>query len=360
VIAGLWGLTLGAAIFSAINERELRRRRVDLQALVTLSASLDRAGGPEAMAQVLAQQGADNFNATRSAVLSARGEDYELLATYGDTGETPGQLAIGSAVREAWDTAGAVLLKRADPEADPDLATVFPNGHFLVVLPMLAEGLPVGALVLELGHSVGGRVERRLVDTAGQFAAQAALAIENARLLREVGRLAATDALTGLANRRTLATDLDRALSRARRTGRPVSMVLVDVDHFKNVNDRFGHRTGDELLRSVANVLASCAGGSATAARYGGEEFALLLPDMTAEAGRRTAEAVRRAVPRGTDPAVTVSAGVATVMPSEGPVADLVAEADRALYAAKRGGRDRVVHVQELPEDLWVELAAPV
>ena len=358
-ISSLWGLVLGAATFSAVNERELRRRRVDLQALVTLSASLDRASGPETMAQVLARQGSDNFLAARAAVFSARADAFELLATHGETGEVPSDIRAGAAVNEAWLTSAAVLLKKADPETDPDLVAIFPNGSYLVVLPMVAEGKPVGALILELGRAVGNRVERRLVDTAGQFAAQAALAIENARLMREVGRLAATDALTGLANRRTLATDIDRALSRARRTGRPVSMVLVDVDHFKSVNDRFGHRTGDELLRDVAGVLASCAGGSATAARYGGEEFALLLPDADAERARKTAEAVRRAVPRGTDPSVTVSAGIATVLPGEGPVPDLVAEADRALYAAKRSGRDRVVHVEELPEDLWVELAHP-
>lgn len=351
--AALWGLALGAGLFSAVNERELRRRRVELQALVSLSAQLESSGGPETMAEVLAEVSAETFMAERAVVLaSLDGADLEPLAGWGDwvRGE---RVAPGEAVREAWSTAGPVLLRSLDPGTDPDLATALPDGTHVVVLPMLAESNKVGVLVLQLGHHLGGRVERRLLDTAGQFAAHASLAMQNAWLLREVGRLAATDALTGLANRRTLATELERALSRGRRTNRPVSMVLVDVDHFKLVNDTYGHRTGDELLRSVADTLGHVAGGSATAARYGGEEFALLLPEATRETATRMAEAVRRAIPHGTDPRVTVSLGVATLVPGDRREAgyvepDLVSEADRALYAAKRGGRDRVVHVDDL------------
>ena len=367
--AALWGLALGTAVFSAVNERELRRRRVELQALVTLSAELERAGGPEGMAEVLAGTAADTFLAERAVVLGRRGDTLEPLAGVG-AWEHSEHLVPGAAVRRAWDlglpgasgsraleggvagvAGAAVLLSRVQAETDPDLAALLPGGRHLVVLPMLAEGAPVGVLVLEMGRRVRERIERRMVDTAGQFAAHAALAMQNAWLLREVGRLAATDALTGLANRRTLATDLERALSRARRTGKVVSLVLVDVDHFKAINDEHGHRTGDELLRCVADILATVAGGSATAARYGGEEFALLLPDATPEGARRVAESVRRAVAAGTTPKVTVSAGVATVRPGAGAEPDLISEADRALYAAKRAGRDRVIHVDTLDHD---------
>src|SRR5207245_4052528 len=125
---------------------------------------------------------------------------------------------------------------------------------------------------------------------ASQFASHAGLALQNAWLLDAVGRLAATDALTGLANRRTLETELDRAVARARRRRKPVSFVLLDVDHFKALNDTFGHQAGDEVLRDVARSLATQVRPEATVARYGGEEFAVLLPDCSAEEAVLVAE----------------------------------------------------------------------
>ncbi|WP_187371467.1 GGDEF domain-containing protein [Methylobacterium oryzihabitans] len=164
--------------------------------------------------------------------------------------------------------------------------------------------------------------------------------------------MATTDGLTGLANRRSLDAALEREWRRAARSGAPVSLLLVDIDHFKAFNDAYGHPEGDACLAAVAGALAGAVRrGGDLAARYGGEEFALLLPGATAEEARRVAEAAREAVarldrPHAHGPAsgrVSVSVGVAAALPGPASApALLVAAADAALYRAKREGRDRV------------------
>ncbi|UFN46953.1 diguanylate cyclase [Roseomonas sp. OT10] len=167
--------------------------------------------------------------------------------------------------------------------------------------------------------------------------------------------LASTDGLTGLTNRRGLDEALAREWSRAAREGRPLSLLLLDLDRFKVFNDTYGHPEGDECLRVAADAIArSLRRPGDLAARYGGEEFAAILPDTAAPDALQVAEAVRAAVeaagmPHAGNPpwgVVTASLGVASAMPrpggAEAGVAGLVAAADAALYEAKRGGRNRV------------------
>lgn len=155
-----------------------------------------------------------------------------------------------------------------------------------------------------------------------------------------------TDPLTGLGNRRALQWKLDEELHRATRHGGPSTLLLIDVDKFKSFNDTFGHPAGDEALKSVAEVLRTQARTTDMVARYGGEEFAILLPNTGREGALILAERTRRAVERYEWPrrAVTVSIGAATSAPSVSDSAVLTARADKALYAAKQGGRNRVVH----------------
>ena len=158
------------------------------------------------------------------------------------------------------------------------------------------------------------------------------------RLLDQVELLAGTDGLTGLANRRTLDAALSVELERARRSGRPISFVMLDVDHFKAYNDEHGHQAGDDLLRSLGLAWRSAMRPFDTIARYGGEEFACILPLCERDAARAAADRLRDSVPLGQ----TVSAGVATWTGAE--LADaLVARADAALYRAKGAGRNRTI-----------------
>ena len=161
---------------------------------------------------------------------------------------------------------------------------------------------------------------------------------------------AVTDKLTGLANRRAFDHALAEALKRARAEHGPLTLLMLDVDHFKKFNDTFGHKIGDEVLRLVARTLIDNVKGRDTAARYGGEEFAIILPDTTIASACAVAEKVRGAMASrrivrrnsGTDYGqVTLSVGVAMLRDADDADA-LVGRADEALYVAKRNGRNRV------------------
>lgn len=178
---------------------------------------------------------------------------------------------------------------------------------------------------------------------------------EHKDLQAKLVALAASDGLTGLANRRCFDERLDLEWARARREGTPLSLLIIDIDHFKQLNDQHGHQEGDSCLRAVAGIIAKHGARPADlAARYGGEEFAMLLPNTDAngceQIGTRICEAIREfeatADGRPSLWRVTVSVGGATFWPNSGIASSpssLVEAADRALYSAKNGGRDRVV-----------------
>lgn len=170
---------------------------------------------------------------------------------------------------------------------------------------------------------------------------------DKVRAQARLAELAATDPLTRLSNRRTLDRHLDEEWRRARRNGALLSVLFIDIDHFKRFNDTYGHAAGDEVLAAVADCIASVARRSIdVVARYGGEEFAVVLPDMGSNAAANSAEKVRRGVEAlriRQFPVVTVSVGCATGRPADGGNApDLLAAADTQLYAAKAAGRNQV------------------
>lgn len=180
----------------------------------------------------------------------------------------------------------------------------------------------------------------------------------------ELARQATTDALTGVANRRQFDARLDQEWSRAVRSGQPLSLLMLDVDHFKLYNDRYGHQRGDEVLRVVARTIGGIARRPGdVAARYGGEEFAAILPDTPAEGAVQVADAILDAVAacriphdRSGTGTVTISVGVATAIPAKDASAvALVSRADRALYGAKAQGRNRIVCFETAD---WRERAA--
>lgn len=168
---------------------------------------------------------------------------------------------------------------------------------------------------------------------------------------QELAELAATDALTGLANRRALDEALQREWARAQRADKPLSLLMIDADHFKAFNDRHGHPAGDEALRRLARVIGdNIRRPGDLAARYGGEEFAVVLPETDAQGALNLAQKIRAAMAalapfNGDRQAITVSIGACTASPSgEGTLEQLLRKADQALYQAKHDGRDRVVH----------------
>jgi len=179
------------------------------------------------------------------------------------------------------------------------------------------------------------------------FSAVASLAIRNGELLAEVRSLAVTDPMTGALNRRGFYARAEQELARCGRYGRPLSLVMVDADHFKRVNDTYGHDADDRVL--VAIVATSRRGTRTTdvIARLGGEEFCLLLPETRAPDAAVVADRLRCAIAdlsfgtRGCEFRVTASFGIAEVRPGEG-IEEVLRRADEALYRAKEGGRNRV------------------
>jgi diguanylate cyclase (GGDEF)-like protein len=163
--------------------------------------------------------------------------------------------------------------------------------------------------------------------------------------------MAATDGLTSVANRRTFEAALEVELSRAARGGTSVSLVMLDIDHFKSLNDTHGHQVGDEVLRGVAAVLTQQSRAFDTPARYGGEEFAVVMPGCDVADAQRGAERLRRAIEAmDTVAKVTVSAGVATFPVHAADAEALVQMADGAMYQSKRAGRNTTSVAQSLVE----------
>src|SRR5206468_5093915 len=193
---------------------------------------------------------------------------------------------------------------------------------------------------------VGNSFSKEQRMNAASLAAHAVVALENARLHGMVERQALVDGLTGLANRRAASHALHAEAARAPRLETPLSVVLADLDGFKDVNDAHGHAVGDEALRVFAEVLRETLRESDVAGRWGGEEFLLLLPGADEEGAAQLAERVRsglaaRSIPGVPGLRVTASFGVAAYA-GETNSEQVVAAADRALYRAKRAGKDRV------------------
>lgn len=260
------------------------------------------------------------------------------------------------------------LAEAEEPTADQLLASYHRDDRARVAALLTAAIRDGTAFEFEARLVVGG--EERRVHSAGgaDHAANGTLlgvfgtlqdvtrrtedqqALEAARVAAEqAARLATaaaeTDALTGVANRRKMVALLDEAIDAATREGHPLSVAMLDLDHFKRVNDRFGHLVGDRVLTDVARIVAASLRGADVVGRMGGEEFILLLPTAAADQAAAIAERVRLAIAAtggGEDrPSVTASLGVATLRPGE-EAAALLHRADCALYEAKRAGRNQL------------------
>jgi two-component system, cell cycle response regulator len=338
VFTAFWVLALATAVFSAINERELKRRKVDLELLAGMATELEFASGSSGVARTLLESVTRDFGFQRGVVLAGPDGKLSLMAHRGPGEPADPRPGLDAVVERAWKGKEPLLVRRLE-EDDPRLSLLLPMARNLVVVPMFAEAHPIGVLVLEHGQ---GRIERRVVAMLIQFASHAALALRNAWLGEQVQKMADTDALTGLANRRTFARTLEREVARAARRGEPLTLAMIDIDHFKKINDEHGHPVGDEVLRRVAAALQEECRAFDTAARFGGEEFAVILPACTSKEAPRVAERLRKGMARiGMDFPVTASAGIATFPTHAVDAEALVRAADAALYESKDAGRDR-------------------
>ncbi len=287
-------------------------------------------------------------------LIHSPGDYLEHVSTWGEASPNEGTFPF----RDCW------ALRRAQPHwvrdahGEPLCAHVTPASKSVLpylCVPLIAQGKMLGLL-----HVQRLKIEFRSSENAGSMesglnlaatvAEEVALALANLNLRETLQEQSIRDPLTGLHNRRYLEDSLIRELARAKRKTQPLSIILLDIDHFKRINDTFGHGAGDMVLRRLGLVLQAYVRESDIACRVGGEEFSLLLPEGPLQIATQRAEDIRKAVNEltlkhedqdlGT---VTVSLGVAT-FPDHGTTADaLIRAADQVLYDAKHKGRNRVV-----------------
>ncbi|MBI2870219.1 MAG: sensor domain-containing diguanylate cyclase [Candidatus Omnitrophica bacterium] len=216
----------------------------------------------------------------------------------------------------------------------------------VMTCPLSSKQSLTGVVRIEAeGCGVFSQDDLRLLDI---LASLASVAVENSRLYRRTEELAIRDGLTGLFVQRYFKERFAQEHQRALTGKKDLSLLICDLDHFKEYNDRYGHAAGDQVLKQLAQMLSGCLGPGELVARYGGEEFVLLLPDMTKESALKRAEAFRKQIAssrftiRRQETVMTVSIGVATFPGDALDRETLFAKADQALYRAKREGRNRV------------------
>jgi diguanylate cyclase (GGDEF)-like protein len=211
----------------------------------------------------------------------------------------------------------------------------------LIVVPLRGRSGAIGVLTIErLG--LGNTFAPEEFDLVKLFAAQVSIALQNAEMFRAVEIRAQSDDLTTLLNHGTFQEYLERYV----RDGAPFGLIMLDLDDFREVNNRMGHQAGDDLLRTISSVLVRAGRDSDLVFRYGGDEFAFLLPHTDADGTAQVAERARVAVSQLGSP-VSASIGIATYPADGATPADVLLAADRACFVAKRGGRDRVATAAE-------------
>ena len=313
-----------AAVYTWVNESELRRRG---ERMATLH---------EASSAFVATNDLTELTGVARDAASALLPGWEVDA----------RLDAAPASERTWREAGRVMLELP-------VATREGEGGAEVPLGVIAASRPIP----RAGRATVRAQQLLALRTLATTLAEACGRVELVRRLEHLSRI---DPLTALGNRRAFDEALHEELARARRTGGPLSLVMIDVDHFKAFNDRHGHIAGDEALADVARVLSGAARTEDRACRVGGEEFALLLPGADEAAAASVADRLRRGVEdmAGRFGPVTVSLGVAAWDAGRhGDGAGLRAAADARLYAAKTGGRNRVV-ADAAPEERQPHRAA--
>lgn len=277
------------------------------------------------------------------------GEDLRLHSVWGDLKEQKvvGEvLAPTTLLSEVMQADRPILIADATHDAMAGEWGIHAGTETWMAVPMSAHGRNIGCLTLESRQRAA--FDESAVRLVQALANEAVIAFENARLFREVQKLSAVDPLTGLYNRRHFNTSAQLEFQRALRYDLPLSAVIMDLDHFKRVNDTYGHAVGDRVLVAVAAACMSGLRSMDLHARYGGEEFCFLLPETPLEGVLNLAERLRAAVAAlqfDSDKgrfALTASFGVAERLAGEESIEPLLERSDQALYQAKALGRNRV------------------
>jgi len=261
------------------------------------------------------------------------GDAAEMVRTQGsESSDRKVDLAAVPELKEAYD--GRKMIFRDVGEQS------------VAVVPMIAQDNVLG-LIYVIGRNTGRPVSERTIRFFEIMASTAANALRNAQLFEEVEHRARTDFLTGLPNHRYFQATLSAELGRAQRHSHPLSLLIIDLDYLKIVNDRFGHPSGDMVIRAVAETIRLGCRDFDFAARYGGEEFTVILPETPLPGAILVADRIREKIAQVEFAGIgriTASVGVSNFPLNALSKEDLIRAADQALYIAKNGGRDRVAY----------------
>ncbi|MDQ1586321.1 MAG: hypothetical protein QOH80_1686 [Actinomycetota bacterium] len=334
------------------NENELEQSRADLrESLERIGKTLTSTHDLDGLLPVVLDAAVVVLHARAGVVLYGGPDQLEVAAVTGLTeaglvapvGVAAGRGVLGQVIASGEGVRGTL----GSGPTDLHPIDTEPGTGEIVAVPLRSMGNVVGAIAL-YGRVDGRAFDHDDEDALGTLASQASTAIDNVQLHQEAQRLSTTDALTGLWNFRYLSMSLGREIERSTRFERPLAVLMLDLDHFKQVNDSHGHARGDAVLRELAQRVQEQIREVDTFARYGGEEFVVVLPETTMDGATQLADRICHAVSRepfvteGEDPLdVTVSVGVAAFPDHGSSAATLMRSADKALYIAKNGGRNR-------------------
>ncbi len=286
-----------------------------------------------------------------ASVQMLEGNELEII---GGRGWDDTEQVIGIRFPIPGNNPNSVVIETGKPYHLPETWKVYstfnspPHDHIRSWLgvPLIAQERTIGLLAID--SSEANHFTEENINLAEKFASQVAVVLENARLFKETQTQAITDALTGVYNRRGLHQLGDFELRRARRINRSFCIMIFDIDHFKRINDHYGHKAGDQVLQKLAEQCQKTSRTVDLISRYGGEEFVILLPETNLESACRVAERLRQSImnePFPTDAGalrITISIGVAEAREID-TLHTLIERADVALYKAKETGRNRVV-----------------
>jgi diguanylate cyclase (GGDEF)-like protein len=312
------------ALAAASEVEQARQYASELETLVVFGQALARCHDLEALMEASSSYLPQLASGEDAWVLVRQGSGWNALIGTAD------RTTEGLADRAFWDQ-----MEGGSPRREYDNQSCF---------PLTVGDAIVGVLGVPHPQPLG---ERRLQVIAAA-AALLAIAIKNIQLFEEIREHSVVDGLTGCFNRTYGLGVIDTELRRARRSHSPLCLIMLDIDHFKNINDRYGHLCGDSVLAAVGRRMRELLRNSDVKCRYGGEEFVVLLPDTPLTGALHVAESIRREIGaiqlqwRETTVAVTASIGLTAAGPAELEVSTLVGRADAALYRAKREGRNCV------------------